>query len=103
MVQYDDLMRLQKQLADDGKLIEAGWVGLRLVAISPKAGATQLEEMRMAFFAGCAHLFTAMMGVMDPEAEPTGDDMLRMAKIHAELEAFEEAFKLRFGKPQGQG
>lgn len=103
MADRDHLMRLQKQLADDGKLIEAGWIGLRLVAVPPDAGPTQLTEMKMAFFAGCAHLFTAMMGVMDEGQEPTDADMNRMALIHAELEAFEQQFKLRVEPSKGRG
>jgi len=46
------LERLSRELTDKGKLIEAGWVSLRLAAIPPNAPAVQLQEKRNAFFAG---------------------------------------------------
>ncbi len=82
------LERLTKQLADQGKLIEAGWVALRLQAIPSNAPALQLREMRMAFMAGAQHLFASMIGMLDPGTDETPDDMKRMDLIHAELEAF---------------
>lgn len=91
------LQRFQRELADQGKLIEAGWVGLRLAAIDPDAPPDQLTEMRMAFFAGAHHLFGALMDVLDPDAEPTDADMKRMALIDNELDGFIEDFKRQHG------
>jgi hypothetical protein len=97
------LKHLERELAEKGKLIEAGWVGLRLAAIPETAGALQLDEMRMAFFAGAQHLFGSIMGgVLDPgDEEPTAADMRRMDNIHAELAAFLDEFQKKHGlKPQ---
>jgi len=82
------LEKLTKELVDSGKLIEAGWTSLRLMAIPLDASAMQLREMRMAFFAGAQHVFGSMMTFMDEGQEPTDRDLERMDKIHQELEAF---------------
>jgi hypothetical protein len=91
----DFLLRLQKQLADEGKLIEAGWVGFRLLVVAKDASATQLSEMKLAFFAGCEHLFTAMMGVLEEGEEPTDADLKRMDLIHTELAIFRKTLETR--------
>jgi hypothetical protein len=82
------LERLSRELADKGKLIEAGWTGFRLAVISPDAPAIQLDEMRKAFFAGSQHLFTSIMTIMDPGQEPTEADLERLTLINKELEEF---------------
>ena len=94
---------LKRRLADEGKLIEAGWVGLRLAAIPLDAPAIQLEEMHNAFMAGAQHLFASIMNVLDPDAEPTEADMRRMDLIDRELRAFGEALKLRVAEAEGSG
>lgn len=82
------LERLSRELTDKGMLIEAGFVSLRLAAIPLDAGATQLREMRMAFFAGAQHLFGSIMTIMDEDREPTEADLRRMDLIDAELKKF---------------
>jgi hypothetical protein len=94
------LKRLSIELTDKGKLIEAGWVGLRLALRLEDAPKTQLEEMRKAFFAGAQHLFSSIMTVLDEGSEPTEADMRRMSQISDELEAFGNQFKDElWGKP----
>jgi hypothetical protein len=97
------LLRLTKQLADDGKLIEAGWVAMRLHAIPLNAPANQLHEMRLAFMAGAQHLFASMIGMLDPEPTETLDDMRRMDLIHQELDAFRGELELWVAKEKGRG
>lgn len=89
----DDLKVLHQRLTDDGKLIEAGWVSLRILAISRDAGPTQLQEMRMAFMAGAEHLFRSIMFLLDDDTEPTAADLGRMDKIDSELTAYREELK----------
>jgi len=96
------LQRLERELVDKGKLIEAGWIGLRLAAIPDSASATQLEEMRNAFFAGAQHLFSSIMSIMDPGEEPTEDDLRRMGSIQDELDDFIEKFELRHFPAKGR-
>ncbi|MEF2553213.1 hypothetical protein VQ042_17930 [Aurantimonas sp. A2-1-M11] len=82
------LERLCRDLTDKGQLIEAGWVSLRLAAVPDDAPATQLLEMRNAFFAGAQHLFSSIMTVLEPDAEPTQADMDRLTRIDEELQRF---------------
>jgi hypothetical protein len=99
----EHLIDLQRRLADDGKLIEAGWIGLRLAAIDPEAPDIQLREMRNAFFAGAQHLFAAINDVLDEDSEPTVDDLYRMTKIDAELRTFAVEFCRENGLPDPTG
>jgi hypothetical protein len=95
------LEQLSRKLADDGKLIEAGWVSLRIMAVSLNAPPVQLEEMRNAFMAGAQHLFSSMMTILDPGIEETPDDMRRMGLISDELEAFGRELELRVTRAKG--
>lgn len=89
---------LSKQFADQGKIIEAGWVGLRALSVPDSAPDIQVREMRGAFFAGAQHLFASIMTILDPEGEePTENDMRRMSLIHAELQAYLAEFKREHG------
>jgi len=89
------LERLSRELTDQGKLIEAGWISLRIAAVPLDAPAVQLEEMRNAFFAGSQHLFGSLMTIMDADREPTPDDMRRMDLIDKELKGFIADFSAR--------
>lgn len=96
------LERLTKELADKGKLIEAGWVALRLNCIHPNAPPEQLQEMRMAYLAGAQHLFSSIVATMDEDKEPTPADLNRMELIHKELEAFTGELKSWASKGLGR-
>ncbi|NTF67727.1 hypothetical protein [Rhizobium rhizogenes] len=96
------LERLARELTDNGMLIEAGWVSLRLAAVPLDAPAIQLEEMRNAFFAGAHHLFSSIMAIMDPDDEPTAADLKRMDAISQELEGFIQQFKLAHFPARGR-
>jgi len=93
---------LSKKLADDGKLIEAGWAILRGVAVAPDAPQVQIDEMRMAYMAGAQHLFSSMISIMDPGEEPTDADLNRMDLIHRELEAWRKEMELRTQRAEGR-
>lgn len=94
------LKRLTKELTDKGKLIEAGWVSLRLAIFPDGASKEQLTEMRKAFFAGAQHLFSSIMTILDEDREPTETDMKRMSLIADELDKFGEELKTElWGKP----
>jgi len=95
MVERSDLERLSRQLADNGKLIEAGWMALRAQAVPLSASAAQIDDMRLAFMGGAQHLFASIMTILDPGSEPTRADLRRMELIHRELEAFATELKLR--------
>lgn len=85
---------ITNQLLDEGRLIEAGWMGMRHMAIRPDAPEVQVVEMRLAFFAGAQHLFGSMMGAMSPDAEPTEKDLERLSLIEKELARFVSEFEI---------
>jgi hypothetical protein len=87
------LEELTKKLLDNGQLIEAGFKAYQLTVMPQGASPIQVKECRLAFFAGAQHLFASIMTALDPDKEPTEDDMRRMSMIHSELEAFVEEIK----------
>ena len=88
----DQLQKLvdlvSKRLTDEGRIVEGGWQAMRILCLTKDAPATQIDEMRKAFFMGAQHLYASIMGILEPGAEPTDKDMDRMQLIHNELEAF---------------
>lgn len=96
-----DLEALCRSLTDEGKLIEAGWVGLRIAAVPVDAPQIQIDEMRNAFFAGAQHLFSSIMTILEPDEEPTDNDMARLDLIDAELRTFGEKFMAQHCPTEG--
>jgi hypothetical protein len=95
------LERLSRELTDSGKLIEVGFISLRLACIPLDAPAEQLREMRMAFFAGAQHLFGTIMTILEPGDEPTEKDLKRLDLINAELGEFIKDFEMRHTPTKG--
>jgi hypothetical protein len=85
--------QLAEQLADKGRMIEGGWIGFMHACKIHNAPSNQLLDMRRSFVAGALHLFTTMMTVLDPGAEPTDRDLKRMDLVHAELKRFQQQFE----------
>lgn len=83
---------LTKKLADEGNLIEAGWVALKFATLKD-APEIQVKEMRKAYFAGAAHLFSSILSFLEEDENCTGKDLHRMEMIHVELKAFEDALR----------
>jgi hypothetical protein len=96
------LERISRELTDQGKLIEAGWLGMRIACQLENAPPLQLQEMRMAFFAGAQHLLGSIMAILDPGEEPTDKDMERMDLIQRELKAFVDDFTIRYCPTEGR-
>lgn len=93
---------VSKKLADDGKLIEAGWAGYRYLVLSPTAPPIQIDECRTAFMAGAQHLFSSIMVILDPgDAEPSAADLKKMDLIHAELQTFASEMEQRVTSTKG--
>jgi hypothetical protein len=88
------LIGLQRELAKEGLLVEAGWIMLRVGGFCDTATPEQSRHMRAAFFAGARHLFGAILAIMDPATEQTDANMARMDRINAELSAFENELRL---------
>lgn len=101
---FDDLVNgVANKMADDGKLIEAGWMALRLAAIPKDAPRVQVDEMRLAFMAGAQHLFASIMGILDPGDEPTEADLRKMDLIAAELDKVRGELAARYFHTKGNG
>lgn len=84
---------ITRTLIYEGKIIEAGWIGMRIQCIPDNAPEAQLDDMRAAFFAGAQHLFGSIMTALDPGDEMTDRDEFTMESISQELERFVEDFK----------
>lgn len=95
------LEELAKRLADEGKLVEAGWIAMRNLCIPPDAPQSMVEAMRYSYMAGAQHLFASMFSMLDPGIEDTGDDLRRMEMIADEMNAFSQEMELRFSKTKG--
>lgn len=94
---------IAKELIDRGELIAAGFHGYRTYVMPPGAPAIQVNECRMAFFAGAQHVFATMLRMMDPGDDPTENDMRRMGQIQDELEKFARDLELRVTPAAGNG
>jgi hypothetical protein len=91
-----------KKLAEEGKLIEAGWVGFRLAVMPPDTPQIQIDECRLAFMAGSQHLFSSIMVILDPgDEEPTEADLRKIDLIDKELRAFGREMQLKITRPKG--
>ncbi len=97
-----DLKTITRALTDQGKLIEAGWIGLQAKWVNPQASPEQRAELRQAFFAGAQHLFASIMEIMTEDREPTEEDFARMSQIDAELRAFFHDFTLNHLPTEGR-
>lgn len=100
-ISKQEMDAIARKLVDQGKLIESGWLSLKFMSIPEDAPQVQIDEMRNAFFAGAQHLYGSVMGMMEDGAEPTMNDLRRMAAIDAELTQFIEQFKTKFTKAGG--
>ncbi|HVJ44681.1 MAG TPA: hypothetical protein VM639_24500 [Dongiaceae bacterium] len=94
---------LERELANSGKLIEAGWHSLRVMTIPTDAPAIQLAEMRTAFFAGAQHVFATLLRTLDDGDDATDGDLNRLALIQAELDGFIKEFEARYMPTKGNG
>jgi hypothetical protein len=81
--------------------ITAGWHAYLELVVPPQAPDIQREECRLAFWAGAATLFYAIMQSLDPGAEPTEADVARLDAINAEIEAFSATFDAEVQKRLG--
>lgn len=84
---------ITKELTDKGKIIEAGFASLMVMAYPGGVPIDQRAELRNAFFAGAHHLMSSMLAVMDEDREPTENDLRRVSLIQNELDDFLNAFK----------
>ena len=89
------------KLAREGKILEGGWRAFELICVAENMPDVQRSDLRIAYYAGCQHLWASMMGIMDPGEEPTDADMNKMELIDNELKAVAAELKLRLGRSKG--
>ncbi len=61
-----------------------------LLILPKDATANQITETRRAFYAGAQALFHSILVNLDPDQEPTENDLRRMDDIQQELREFRE-------------
>lgn len=90
---YTELLTgVSKKLAEDGMIIEAGWLGFKQMMLPPNCSRHQEMDMRAAFFAGAKHLFDSLPALVDDSPEVSDQEHARLEKINEELNAFYEKF-----------
>jgi hypothetical protein len=85
--------RLTKMAADEGRLIELGWLSFRLAVLPPECSDIQVKECRRAFMAGAQHLFGSIMTILEPGTEATDRDVATLTMINEELALFVKEVK----------
>jgi hypothetical protein len=83
-------LELTQKLANEGKLIEAGFAAYVMVNKIDIADPA-LPRLRDAFMSASEHLWSSIMAALDPGDDATPADMRRMDAIQAELDAWRKA------------
>jgi hypothetical protein len=93
---------ITSRLADDGRLIEAGWrMAIVVLGWSGRPG-PELRDLRLAYLSGAQHLWSSVMTVLDEDRELTDRDLARMSLIADELDAFAREMLQILEPPAGQ-
>jgi len=95
--------RLTKELADQGRIVEGGWAGFKVLIYPEDVPQEQLDELRTAFFAGAQHLFASLLMVITDDDKVEEIDLRRMDRVHKELQEFLAVFKKKHGLKLGMG
>lgn len=92
-----------QSLIDQGQMLEAAWQSFRLMALPIVTGSRELDAFKETFFAGAAATFETMMHAMEEgHQEPTEADLRRMDALAAEVNKWDDYFRLKYGpSPQG--
>ena len=95
------LAQAHAELIDKGLYVEAGWKMFEELSLPDHASEDQRHDMRIAFYAGCQHLWAGLFACLEDGDDPTDTECSRMSKVFEELEKFTEEFKLHFSKTEG--
>jgi predicted transcriptional regulator len=90
-------LELTRTLANEGKLIEAGfaaYVAVNKIGIDDPA----LPALRDAYMSAAEHLWSSIMATLDAGDDPTSADMRRMDAIQAEIDAWRAQKSEAFAK-----
>jgi hypothetical protein len=75
-------------LSENGKLIEAGWINLKVAM--REVSESEAQMLRCAFFAGAHYLFSNLVTVLKGQSS---EDLRRMESIGKELDEFARTFR----------
>lgn len=90
-------VELTRKLAEQGRAIETGFEELKMFGnMSPDMTMLQVEEHRMSFFAGAAHMYNVMMTVTDGKDAEV--DAARARKLTEEVIKFRAEISERLKK-----
>src|SRR5262245_37800692 len=92
---HDAANEFAREAIKQGLLIKAGWIGYKMMVLPPDAPQVQIDECRLAFYAGCQHLWGTLTNILDPEADVTDDDVSKMDSINNEMLAFYAEIKAK--------
>lgn len=70
------------------KIIDTAWRSYAEQVIPMNAPDIQRQECRRAFYAGAASVFSGIMTMLDPGAEPTDADLEKMSALEDELNQY---------------
>jgi len=88
---------LTKRMADDGNVVEGGWLIFKAQVVPKEAHQSQIDAMKLSFYSGAQHLFASIMSMLDRGSEPTEKDLDRISGIHKELQDFVEDYIKKMG------
>lgn len=92
---------LIQQLADECRLIEAGFDVFSHHVLAKDASDIQRQEMRLAFMAGAEHVYSSMLSMLELGGEPTVADMRRMELIDREIDKWRARIAQRVSPVKG--
>ena len=72
-------------LVDEGRVLEAGWLALRIAVLPVPTSLEQEQCMRESFYAGAHHLFAVLMTVLERGVDSQDKDVERIASIRREI------------------
>lgn len=82
------------------KLIALGWQSYKTTLLSKKS-AEEIQDIRIAYYAGCSILFSSMMRILDSDDDVTSKDLRMMSYLAKEIGDFDASFdaiaEMRYG------
>jgi len=93
MVDMKKVDEVERFFATAGQHIRGGWEGFCLMVLNEDAPNIQVQEMKMAFFAGAAFLFHKITNEVSPDDEITPDDLKLMTQLEDEIQEYAQHIK----------
>jgi hypothetical protein len=83
----DVLQAIARRLADEGKLIEAGWLIHRQMLLPDVRLISDIDRYKDTWDASAQHLFCCIFDMMEGGDDETPNDLRRMDNVNAEVMA----------------